>query len=298
MSKQNLTTVDLNWKDWLIFLGLCLVWGTSFILIKKGLIAFSFYDVAVLRIVITFISFIPFLVIFWTKIPWNRFWKFLLVGLTGSGIPSFLYPMAQTQIDSSTAGILNSLTPIFTLIAGFLIFKIPFTRLKLIGVFTGFIGACLLVLSNDQTGFSGMNWYALYIVGATICYGISVNAVKAFFQDINSLLISAVSFSIIGPIALTYLLFSDIPETTMHAPHGITSFIYIALLAFFSTVIGTIFFFRLVQRTNPVFSSSISYLVPVVALFWGLLDGEFIGIYHLLSMVLILIGIFLVRGRE
>jgi drug/metabolite transporter (DMT)-like permease len=289
---------DLHWKDWLIFLGLCVVWGTSFILIKKGLIAFNHYDVAVLRIVITFISFLPFLFIFWAKIPWNKFWQFLLVGITGSGIPSFLYPIAQTQISSSTAGILNSLTPIFTLIAGFLIFKIPFTRMKFFGVMIGFIGACLLVLSGDQSGLSGINWYALYIVGATICYGISVNAVKAFFQDVHSLLISAVSFSIIGPFAFGYLLFSDIPETTMHAEHGLTSFIYIALLAILSTVIGTIFFFRLVQRTNPVFSSSISYLVPVVAIFWGLLDGEFIGIYHLLSMALILVGIYLVRGRE
>ena len=298
MDKATINKEGLGWQDWAIFIGLCFLWGTSFILIKKGLIAFDHYEVAVLRIIITFICFSPFLFIFWAKIPWNRLWKFFVVGITGSGIPSFLYPIAQTQISSSTAGILNSLTPIFTLIAGYFIFKMPFNRKKLAGVLIGFFGACLLVISSDTAGIGGINWYALFIVAATLCYGISVNAVKAFFQDTHSLLISAVSFSLIGPPAMVYLLFSDIPETTMHAEHGMESFIYIILLALLSTVIGTIFFFRLVQRTNPVFSSSISYLVPVVALLWGIIDGEFIGLFHLLSMLLILVGIYLVRGRN
>ena len=290
---------ELNWRDWTIFGVLCIVWGTSFILIKKGLIAFDHYDVAVIRISVTMLAFTPFFIKYLSHIDWSRFWKFLLIGLTGSGIPAFLYPLAQTQISSSAAGILNSLTPIFTLIVGIVIFKVPFQGAKVVGVAIGFIGACLLILSGDSTLASGNNWYSVYIILGTICYGVSVNAVKEYFQDTNSILISAVSFGLIGPPALIYALFvSDIPQTIMYEEHGMTSFIYIALLAIFSTVFGTVYFFKLIQRTNAIFGSSISYLIPVVALFWGLADGELINLFHIMSMILILLGVYLVRGRQ
>lgn len=290
---------ELNWQDWTIFGVLCIVWGTSFILIKKGLIAFDHYDVAVIRISVTMLAFTPFFIKYLYHIDWSRFWKFLLIGLTGSGIPAFLYPLAQTQISSSVAGILNSLTPIFTLIIGIVIFKVSFQGSKMVGSVIGFIGACMLILSGENTLVSGNNWYAIYIILGTICYGFSVNAVKEYFQDTNSILISAVSFGLIGPPALIYIIFfSDIPHIMMNEEHGMMSFIYIALLAIFSTVFGTVYFFKLIQRTNAIFGASISYLIPVVALFWGLVDGELINIFHILSMFLILFGVYLVRGRQ
>jgi drug/metabolite transporter (DMT)-like permease len=185
-------------KSWLILVVLSMIWGSSFILIKKSLIAFSPEQVACLRISISALAFIPFLAARFKRIDWKKWRYFLLVGVTGSALPSFLFAFAQTQINSTMAGILNSLTPLFTLILGMLFFGAPFILKKTGGVFLGLLGAILLILWSNDQGLSGHWVYALLVIGATICYATSVNTVGAFLKDVHSVTISAVSFSFMG----------------------------------------------------------------------------------------------------
>lgn len=281
--------------SWLILAVLSLIWGSSFILIKRSLIAFSPVQVACLRIGISALAFQPFLYARMKQVPWQHWKYFLVVGLAGSGIPAFLFAFAQTQINSTLAGILNSLTPLFTLIIGMLFFRSPFDWLKIMGVIIGLMGALLLIgWSNDQ-GLQGQWFYASLIVVATICYGLSLNTVATKLSGIPSLTISAVSFSFLGLPALITLGFSDFFSVITQHPEGFNSLAAVSILSFFGTFLSTIIFFYLVQLNNAVFASMIAYLMPVVAVGWGVIDGEPVGWIHLVAMVIILGGIFLGR---
>ncbi|MEL6986536.1 MAG: DMT family transporter, partial [Bacteroidota bacterium] len=159
-------------KSWLTLIFLSIIWGSSFILIKKGLIAFDPSQMAALRITISGLAFIPFMVLYLKKVDWSKFKYLLLVGLTGSGVPAFLYAIAETRIDSNIAGILNSLTPLFTLVFGIIIYKLESKWAKMWGVLLGFIGALIIIIFGQEVGSESFThlWYALLIVLATMMY--------------------------------------------------------------------------------------------------------------------------------
>ncbi len=293
MAQQAISQTPL--KALLVLALLSFIWGTSYILIKKGLVAYSAYQVACIRLSVSSLSFIPILIYHYRKIDWKK-WPYLaIVGLTGTAIPSFLFPIAQTVISSSMAGILNSLTPLFTLAIGIAFFQSSIVYRKIFGVLIGLVGAALLILFGNQFGIQGNLWFGLFIILATFCYATSTNTVGYFLKDMSSLLISAVSFAIVGFPAIFMLLATDFIDILQNDPEGLPALNYIIVLALFSTVLASIIFFRLIQWTNPVFATTISYLVPIVALGWGLVDGEPVTIYHLLGMGLILSGIYLTR---
>jgi len=179
-----------DFLSWFLLIILSVIWGTSFILIKKGLVSFSPPQVASLRIAISFIAMTPFIFKYLKKIPKKGIGIFIIMAILGNGIPPFLYAIAQTKINSSIAGILNALTPLFTLVIGILLFSTRSSPLKVIGVFIGLAGALALILfqNTDAGGFvfmelkmSAYNELALLIVLATIFYGISVNILKVYF---------------------------------------------------------------------------------------------------------------------
>jgi drug/metabolite transporter (DMT)-like permease len=290
-----LMTLDRSSYAILILVLLSVVWGSSFILIKKALIAFDPITVGALRISISSIAFFPIVLHQFKDIPWKKWKYFAVVGLTGSGIPAFMYAIAQTQVDSSISGLLNSLSPIFALIIGVLFFKIVLTYSKVIGVLLGFLGAGVLFFSGGPSAAGGNMWYGLFIVIGTMCYGTSVNVVKHYFQETPSLIVSGVSFFLIGPPALLYLVFSDFKDDMVTHHHAWYSLGSVALLSLVGTVISTIIFFRLVQVSNAVFASSVAFTIPIVAIFWGVLDGEQVGWSHFVGMVLILIGVYFIR---
>ncbi len=285
-------------KSWLVLVLLSLIWGTSYILIKKSLVAFSPYQVACLRLTISALAFLPILLTQWKKVNW-KYWPFLLlVGLTGTALPSFLFPFAQTQVSSSIAGILNSLTPLSTLLLGVVIFKAPWGANKFFGVILGLTGAILLIVFGESNSFQANIWYGLLIVLATICYAISGNTVGYYLQDMKSLLISTVSFVMVGIPGFILLLFTDFFMVVQTHPQGMQALGYVSILALFSTVLASVIFFQLIKWTSPVFSSMVSYLVPVVALLWGVLDNEAITYYHFIGMGLIFGGVYLSRSRK
>ena len=273
-----------------------LVWGSSFILIKKSLIAFSSNEVGLLRIGISALAFLPVALSSFKKITPKDIKLLLLVGLAGSGIPSFLFPLAQTQISSSVAGLLNSLTPLFTLILGIFFFGNGFKWTKVGGVLIGLVGAALLILFGSSIGNDPVSWFSLFAVLATICYAISVNTVGTYLQHLKPITTSATSFLMIGIPALVYIaFFSDIPNTVLTDEHGWQSLGYVSILALVGTVLSTIIFYQLVRISNALFASMIAYVIPIVALGWGALDGEMISFYHLIGMGLILMGVYLSR---
>jgi len=285
-------------KAFLILMLLALTWGTSFILIKKALVVFNPYQVSGLRVLIASIAFFPILVLNRKKISWDRWYLYIAVGLCGTMIPSFLYPLAQTKINSSMAGILNAVAPIFTFIVGMIFFSKVFEVKKGIGIAIGFVGAGILISAGGGEGVSGANsLYGLYIVIAGVLYSFSSNLIEEFFSDMTAINISAASFGLMGIIAIPIVLLSGAPTTAMEVEGGYTALGYLTLLSLFSTVMASIVFFYLIQRSSAVFASTVAYLIPIVSLIWGVIDGEYISSVHFIGMALILAGVYFAKSK-
>lgn len=285
--------------QWTILLALVLTWGSSFILIKRGLEYFSAVEVGALRVVITFLFLLPIALSKLRHISRNDFYWLSLSGIMGSLVPAFLFSYAQTGIDSATAGLLNSLTPLFTLIAGYLIFGLKTRFINIVGVIIGLLGAIGLISISGGNSLIFNIKYASMILLATILYAINVNLIKAKLKHINAVTITAVTFFTAGIFATAILLFATdftsqlTTEKTAWAGVG-----YIALLAIIGTALAMIAFNQLIKITGPVFASSVTYLIPVVALMWGIADGEFFSPDHLLWISMIIGGVLLVNLKK
>ena len=278
---------------------LSLIWGSSFILIKKSLVAFDWTQVAALRIGITMLWFLPFVYQQIRKVRDRKTYIAIFVmALFGNGIPAFLFPIAQTQIDSSLAGILNSCTPIAVMITGAIIFNVVPSRNKIFGVLMGILGAILLIAFSPSNGTGDNNWYGLFILLAAFCYGISSNTIKEYLQNLKALTSTSIAFLFIGPFAVMYLFSTDFMTIMETDENAWMSFASVGILATFGTALATLLFVKLVQVTSAVFSAMITYLIPVVAIFFGFLDGEVISLWHGLGIVLILSGVYLAKEKE
>ena len=282
-------------QDWIILIFLSIVWGSSFILIKYGLNYFTPMQVGALRVLISSVAFVPICIFQWKKIDWSLWPLYLLVGLCGSGIPSFLFPLAQQELSSSVAGILNSLTPLFTLIIGSLVFSAIVSRNKIIGVLIGLAGAIILTVMGESVEVGEKAVYGLFIVAATLCYGTSVNVVKEKLNHINPTLLSSIAFTFLIPFALTLFFTTGTWEAIAQNPESWKGLTFVAILSLLGTFLASILFYQMVQRTNAVFGSSVTYLIPIISLGWGIFDGELFTLFHVLGMMLILVGVYLSR---
>lgn len=288
---------DLNKKSWqwIILLFLAFTWGSSFILIKRGLEVYSYFEVAALRMSISFLCLTPFVVKYFKTIE-RKYWKYLaIVGIFGSGIPAFLFTKAQTGLSSSLTGMLNSLVPLFTLLIGMIIFKIKFKANRFIGAFIGLIGAIGLITSNGIDLNNSNLSYTFYVVAATICYAISVNIINTYLKEISALKITAISFIFIGPPVLIYLFSTNFVTTTVNNEAAAIALFYIAILSIFGTVVSVILFNMLIKKTSGVFATSVTYLIPIIAISWGVLDGESVNYIQIISIIIILIGIYFIN---
>ena len=284
-------------QDWLILILLSIVWGSSFILIKKGLISFEPVEMAILRIEITGIAFVPIYI--WLAkqaVPRNKLGWAASVGVLGSGLPAFLFAFGETVVPSSVAGILNSLTPIFTWGIGLVFFSLAYTTRHMIGVSLGFLGA-LLIIALQPDFHLQVEPMTLLIVLATLSYAASGNIVKAHLQHVDPIALSSIAFLFIGIPAVLYSFSTDIYSKLAYDPESWYSLGAILILALIGTVLANILFYRLIQRTNAVYASSVAYLIPTMALIWGFLDGEALVWTHLAGMVLILFGVWVLRRK-
>lgn len=277
---------------------LSLIWGTSFILMKRGLTVFSPGEVGSIRVIAAAIFLLPFAIVRLKNLTGIHILKLLASGLMGIFFPAFLFATAQTQLDSSVSGILNSLTPICTLIIGVLLFKQPFRSRSLLGIVIGLIGTVILIFANYGGAVGGLNLFALLVIVACILYAMNLNFVKYKIADLPALTITSVSILLISPAALSYLLtFTDFLSKVTTHPQAIPALGYIILLGAMSTSVATILFNHLVKISNPLFTSSVTYIIPIVAVGWGLLDGEQLLLGHFIGMVAIIGGVYLANKK-
>jgi drug/metabolite transporter (DMT)-like permease len=284
--------------SWIILIALSLTWGSSFILMKQGLKAFSSDEVAALRIGIAFLFLLPLQVLYLKKIDLKQTWKgLILMGVFGNLIPAFLFTKAETQISSSLTGMLNALTPLFTILVGVIIYKTPILKFQVLGVIIGLAGAIMLLGFGESSEHSSNLSYSLLVVLATLCYAISVNGIKKHLTGINSVIASVWAFTFIGPLALIYLFSAT--EFTVHvrSENGLAALGYICILGIAGTALSVIVFNRLIKQAGTVFASSCTYLIPVVAIGWGLYDGEVVTPVQLISIAVIIAGVWIINKK-
>jgi drug/metabolite transporter (DMT)-like permease len=277
---------------WVYLTVLALIWGSSFILIKKGLIGLTAFQLGSLRIIFAalFLLLIGFKSL--VKIPRHQ-WKFIaLTSIFGTFIPAYLFAIAQTQIDSSVSSILNSLTPLNTLVLGALAFGLQFRRNQVFGVLIGLIGSALLILNGAIHHPEQNYYYAILVVIASLCYATNVNLIKRFLPDLSPLSITTGNFAVLLVPASLILFFTGF-SGVIHVPEVQHSLLFILVLGVLGTGIANIIFFKLIQISSPVFATSVTYLIPVVAFFWGLLDHEMLTFVQFIGAFIILIGVYL-----
>jgi drug/metabolite transporter (DMT)-like permease len=286
-------------KKWVYLITLSIIWGSSYILIKKGLVGLTPLQLGSTRIIMTTVILMIFGWKQLQKIPKNAWKWIILTGFFGTFFPSYLFAFAETVIDSSVAAVLNGMTPLFTLILGLLFFNSSFKWMKIIGVLVGF-GGTLVLVSNEFTMRSGLSsWYAFLVVAATLCYSINVNLIKHKLQGVPALAIALGNFIAIVIPAFVVLLFVDFPWTKIISSSEVSSSIgYILILSLFGTALAKVMFNELVSISTAVFSISITYLLPIVAIAWGILDGEQFTLIQWLGCALILLGVYLITDKK
>ena len=279
-------------QAWGLLFLLGLVWGSSFILIKRGLTAFSPAEVGALRIASASVFLVPVALPALRKLSRRHLKLLAFIGLFGSLGPAFLFAFAQTQLSSSVTGILNAVTPLNVLLLGAAFFGRRITQPEIVGLGVGLVGTVILVLAGSSGNLNGINFYSLLIVAATICYGFNTNIIKNYLSDLKPTVITAVSLLLAGPPAIIYLFSaSDFVEKAASGTAG-WPLAAIMLLGVVGTALALIAFNKLVQIRTAVFASSVTYLVPMVAIAWGVLDGESLSVWHLVGMIAILGGVY------
>lgn len=281
--------------DWFVLLLLTAIWGASFIFIKHSVRIFNPVQMAMWRMVLAWAIYMPIALVYWTKIDWKRWKSLLVVAFCGSAIPNFLFAVAQQHVASSLAGVLNALTPLFTLILGVAFFQMSVARDKFLGVLLGLAGAVVLILFNSSSAVSGNAFFAVLCGLATVCYAINANVVNRHLRDQHPAAIASAAFVITGALFITGLWWSDGWAAVQQHPDGWKGLGYVAYLSALGTVGGSILYFWLLQRTSAIFATSVTYLLPVSALLLGAADGETIGLTDLAGTGIILTGVYLAR---
>lgn len=287
-----------EFQNWLLLILLSVTWGASFILMKKGMYTsdgaevFSDRQVATLRMLMASIALLPLAI---SRLHHFKNWRnvvFLaIVGLIGSFFPAFLFTFAETKVASGFAGMLNSCTPVFALVIGFLVFGNRLTSSQVFGVMVGITGIVLLSVSGGDFSTNTSPVYVLAIILATFFYGISVNTIKFKLQHLKSRDITSLSFFIIGFPALISFFREDIISTIQFNPHAMQGLFYIAILSVVGTAIAVVLYNILISNSTLLFASTVTFFIPVFAMLFGILNGEEISILQVGAVLLILAGV-------
>tara|TARA_B110000008_G_scaffold41604_1_gene38829 strand:+ start:5559 stop:6437 length:879 start_codon:yes stop_codon:yes gene_type:complete len=283
---------------WGLLILLAVIWGSSPFLIKKALFKLDPFEIGALRLTLASFVLMPFLLKNLKEIKRKDYFILFISGIVGNVLPYFLYPIAQTKIDSATSGVLTSLTPFFALIIGVIFYKLKATKNNIIGLIIGFLGTFLLILFSGSSGGFTADVFGLFVVAATLLYGINLNLVKYHLKHLKPIAITSFSIVSILPITL-YILFFLSP---FHYHLNNFDFYkvelgYVLILGVLGTSIATIIFYNLIKIKDTVFASMVTYLMPLVAISLGVIDGEKINEVQLFGMALILIGVF-INGKK
>jgi drug/metabolite transporter (DMT)-like permease len=287
-----------NQKKWFFLILLSLVWGSSFILMKKGLIAFTPIQLGALRILIAglFLLLIGFRSLKEIK---KKHYKYIVAtALFGTFFPVFLFAYTVQGIDSSIASILNSLTPFNTLIIGVLVFNFTFKKQQLLGIFIGLVGTIFLIIEGADLNPNQNYWYSILVVIASIGYAFNVNIVKKHLSDISALSIVTGNFLLLVIPSFVVLLLTGFFNTLEYTETKLISLGYVTILAVLGTGIAKIIYNKMVHLATPIFASSVTYIIPIVAVFWGVLDGEKLSLLQLFAGLIILFGVYLLNRMK
>lgn len=290
--------MNLNIRKWGTLIILSIIWGSSYILIKKGLTGLTPVQLGSLRVIITTLLIAPIGYNKIKHIPKNKMKWVAISAFVGSFFPAYLFAFAETEISSSVTAVMVSLTPLFTLLISVIIFGEELLKKQVIGVIIGFLG--IIVLINNELLSSSFNiLYVMFIVLAAFCYAVNANLLKYKLPNIPALGIVFMSFLFMFIPAFIVLFFSDFPFSDFTSnPLILESIVYIVILALFGTAIAKVLYIKLLAISTPVFSVSTTYLMPVVAIFWGLLDGEDFKLIQFVGTSIILIGVYLVTKKK
>ncbi|MDH6251569.1 drug/metabolite transporter (DMT)-like permease [Chryseobacterium sp. H1D6B] len=289
--------MNANKEKWILLLVLTLIWGSSFILIKKSLEHFNPFQVGALRVLIAGIILLPIAISKYKLFPKKHLKWLILAAFTGNFIPMFLFPIAETEVSSSIAGIINSMMPIFVIIVGALIWKFETTKQQIIGVFISFTGVCLLAFGGDEGGEFKLIPILLLLL-ATLCYAVSTTTVKSKLMEVSSTILSAFVFSFVlffpSLIALTLTgFFSEFH----FSKDNMTGLMFVGLLSIFGTGLAMMMNYRLLKVSTPLFASTVTLLMPIVAIMWGILDGEKLTILQFTGALIIIAGLIFLRTK-
>jgi len=283
---------------WFLLALLSVTWGSSFILIKKSLLAFNPFQIGAYRIGISGLLLAMIGIPAIRKMPAPTLIWATAVGFFGNFFPMFLFPLAQTRISSSLAGILDSLVPVFVLVLGFIIFGIRSKRIQILGTVLGFAGALILLYFSGPDHAENHWGYASLVILATACYALSALIIKEKLNHVPSLHLSSAVFTIWLLPSLLILLGSGFFSEFEHHPETWKAFGFLSILTLVGTTAAIVLYYKLIRDTSPIFASSVTYLLPIVSVVWGLIDGEKITTWYFVGGILILSGIYLIQEKQ
>lgn len=288
----------MNLNKWFYLISLSLIWGSSFILIKKALVGLEADQLGSLRIIFSSIIII--------LIAWKRLskitrleWKWITISaFLGSFFPAFLFAFAEKEIDSAVASIINSIVPLNTVVIGMVLFNIRSTKRQIIGVLIGLAGTYMLIMSGIKLNPDQNYLYSGFVILCSFLYALNVNIIKKYLQHLSALTITVGHFAVIIIPALIVFYFSDFDVNSLKNQETIDSIIYVLILAVFGTALAKILFNKLIKISSPVFASSVTYSMLIVSIFWGLVDGEKFSIYQLIATIIIILGVLLTNKKS
>ncbi|MCI3939375.1 DMT family transporter [Chryseobacterium aahli] len=284
-------------EKWILLITLTIIWGSSFILIKKSLDHFTPYQVGALRVLIAGIILMPIAISKYKLFPKKHLKWLILAAFTGNFIPMFLFPIAETEISSSIAGIINSMMPIFVIIVGTLFWKFETTKRQMTGIFISFTGVCLLAFGGgDDSEFK--IFPILLLLLATLCYAISTTTVKSKLMEVSSTVLSAFVFSFILFLpSLIALISTGFVSTFTFSKENMMGLMFVSLLSVFGTGLAMMMNYRLLKVSTPLFASTVTLLMPIVAIIWGILDGEKLTVLQFVGASIIITGLIFLRAK-
>ena len=287
-----------KYLQWILLLILTLIWGSSFILMKKALHMYSAVELGTLRMAFASAAMLPLALRSFRSVTKKQWYYLTLFALLGNLLPAYLFAEAQTHIDSSLAGILNALTPLFVLIVGLLFYRLKVKPVNVAGLIMGFVGAVAIIYTSGKGNMSVHFGYAGLIFLATIMYSLNINIVKYKLQDVDPVKISIYGFSLMF-VPMLVMLFAFTPFlNTVQKPGALAALVYPAILGLVCSAGAIMLFNTLIKMTSTIFASSVTYLIPIVAMIIGMFDGEEITLWSFLWVGVIIIGVWLVNSAS
>lgn len=284
-------------EKWVLLVVLTLIWGSSFILIKKSLLHYNPYEVGSLRIAIASVLLMPLAVINIRKFPRKQLKYLLVAAACGNFIPMFLFPMAETEISSAVAGIINSVMPIFVIILGALFWNTKTTKQQIIGTAISFSGVCILTLASGEAGELKLIPILLLLL-ATLLYAINSLTVKTKLAHVEPKALSAFVFGFVLFIpSLIALVFAGFFRDFSFSKDNFEGLMYVSMLSVFGTGLAMMLNYRLLSVSSALFSSTVTLLMPIVAIIWGIIDGEELSVMQFVGAAVIIAGLIFLRGK-